>query len=249
MAPHLSEFLGTATLVLIGTSVSASAHLARTRGEGASWAIQCGGWALALFLAMWVAVPSGAHLNPAVTLALAAAGELGPGRILPHMGGQLGGALVGAALAVLAFLPHWRRTPAPDSIRAAMFPLPAVDAPFGNMLSAFIGSAMFVFAVFAVASRPWQPPEGMIAGSEAWRTDWWRFTAAAAMALFVIGVGPGGASGGAINPARDLAGRVVHAVLPVAGKEAGHWRGLVFCALGAVGGAVCGALLAKAVML
>ncbi|MBL9141511.1 MAG: aquaporin, partial [Phycisphaerae bacterium] len=230
MSPFASEFFGTAALVLIGNCASCSVLLARSRGENGGWLAVCAGWAFAMFVAVWIAVPSGAHLNPAVTVSMAATGELPAGTLWSHIAAQVLGACAGAALAALAFLPHWRLTSETARVQGSLFSPPSVRAPLANFFAVFLATFAYVFAVHAIIANPWQVPPGYIvqevdayAATGAWREQWWTFSSAVAIALGGVMLGMGGSSGGSINPARDIAGRAVHALLPLSGKGSTEW--------------------------
>lgn len=255
MSAFTSEFLGTATLVLLGGGCAANANLRRTAGEGGSWLAVCAGWAFALLVATWVAAPSGAHLNPVVTVALALTGGLEGGKVGGYVMAQLAGALAGALLVVLAFLPHWRATSDAARVRAALIPGGTVRAPLAGCIASAAGAFAFVFAVRAIVAHPWVAPPDLSAGvdsavfgdPEAWRDTWWRFSLAAGGVLGCVLLGLGGASGAVVNPAVVLAGRVAHSLLPLREKAPSEWGAGWLSIVGAFVGAALAAITAKVV--
>lgn len=254
MQPFVSEFLGTTALVLIGNCASASTLLARSRGENGSWLTVCLGWSFAMFVAIWIAVPSGAHLNPAVTASLAATGDLPAASLWKHISAQLLGAFVGAVVAAIVFLPHWRLTNEPARVQGSLFSAAPVHAPLANFAAVFVATFVYVFAVHAIIANPWQVPVGYgledgdaYTPAGAWRVQWWSFSGAVATVLGGVMLGMGASSGGSINPARDIAGRVVHALMPFAGKGRTEWGLLWIPVVAPILGAIAAASAAKAV--
>ncbi len=228
MNDFTSEFLGTAILVFLGKAVTANAMLSRTKGQGSSYAAVAAGCGLAMFVAGWAAVRSGAHLNPAVTLALAAYGRLPAADIPTYLSAQFLGALVGAALVAVQFLPHWRATEDPERVRAALVAVPGIRAPLSNLLAEAGATFAWVLAVLCMVLNPWaQDASSAMPGLGAAMTGseqhaMW-FIAAMSLAFTAVCLGPGGPIGVAINPARDLCSRVVHAVLPLPSKGSSDW--------------------------
>lgn len=252
MSPFISEFVGTAALVLVGNCAAASVLLARSRGENSGWLALCAGWAFAMFVAVWVAVPSGAHLNPAVTASLAATGELREGTLLGHVIAQLIGAIIGAVGAVLVYLPHWRLTHDPGRVQACLCSPPGVRAPLANLLAIAGATFIYVFLVHMIIADPWQVPVGFgVAGesasAEAWRSEWWAFSGAVATLFGGLMLALGGSTGGSMNPARDIAGRAVHALLPLPGKAGVDWGYAWVPVVAPLAGALAAAFAVKAV--
>jgi glycerol uptake facilitator protein len=229
--PFFGEFMGTLILVLMGNGVVAAVLLKRSKGEGAGWMAITAGWAFAVMAGVLTALACGspdAHLNPAVTLGAAvASGDYS--KVASYVPAQLLGAIVGAALVWLHYLPHWELTPDPAAKLGCFATSPAVRAPGANFLAEMIGTFVLVMVAFAIGSKavnaPFAPP---LVG----------------MLVWAIGLSLGGPTGYAINPARDLGPRIAHAVLPVAGKKGSDWGYAGIPILGPLaGGALAGAFV------
>src|SRR5216684_1718548 len=234
-SPFLGEFLGTMMLILLGDGVVAGVLLKRSKSEGAGWLVITAGWAFAVMAGVFTAIACGssdAHLNPAVTLGFAVrAGNFG--KCLPYIAAQLLGAMAGAALVWLHYLPHWRETPDAALKLACFCTAPAIRKAAANLVSEIIGTAVLVFVVGAIFSKSVAAggPGALgpyLVGSLVWG----------------IGLSLGGTTGYAINPARDLGPRVAHALLPVAGKGGSDWSYAGIPVVGPLlGGALAGWLL------
>jgi glycerol uptake facilitator protein len=242
MKPYLAELIGTALLILLGNGVVANVVLAKTKGNGGGWIVITAGWAFAVAFAVYaVGRISGAHLNPAVTLALASIGgfswQLVPGYILA----QLVGAMLGAALVYLAYLAHWPVTADPDAKLACFSTGPAIRNFGAAVTTEFIGSAVLVFGALAFG----RVGAGAATGQEAWAATvgTWFGPALIGLLVFAIGLSLGGPTGYAINPARDLGPRIAHAVLPIAGKGGSDWSYAWVPVVAPILGAVAGAQL------
>lgn len=251
MSHFVSEFLGTAVLVLLGNAIVAAVALTRTRAHGTGWPAVALGWGAALTIGAWIAAPSGAHLNPAVTIALACAGLVDPATLGSHVIAQLLGALVGALVTAVVFLPHWRLTEDSSRVLACFCSVPAVRAPLSNFLAETVGMFLFVLGVFAIAGHPWTPPEVYAPGMEglaledpSWRAAWWQFAGAVGLMLAIVLFSLGATMGGAMNPARDLSSRLVHALLPLPGKGPSDWGYAWVPVAGPILGALAGVMVA-----
>jgi glycerol uptake facilitator protein len=229
MSPFLAELLGTAILVLLGDGVVANVALARSHGHGGGWIVIATGWATAVFVAVYaVAGVSGAHLNPAVTLALALAGKFAWTGVATYVAAQLLGAFVGAALVWLAYRRHFDATSDVAAIRGVFCCNPAIrDLPH-NLLTELIATFVFVLAVLRIAA-----PASSLGALDALPV---------ALLVLAIGLSLGGPTGYAINPARDLGPRLAHALLPIAGKGASDWSYGVVTLAGPLLGAALAAL-------
>ena len=210
MSPLLAELLGTAILIVLGDGVVANVALSRSHGHGGGWIVVTAGWAMAVFVAVYaVAAVSGAHLNPAVTLALALAGKFGWQAVPGYMCAQLAGALVGAVLVWLAYRRQFDHTDDPAQKRGVFCTSPAIrDLPH-NLLSETIATFVFVLGVLQIAA----PAHGLGALD----------ALPVALLVLAIGLSLGGPTGYAINPARDLGPRIAHALLPVPHKRDSDW--------------------------
>jgi glycerol uptake facilitator protein len=216
MSPFLAELFGTAILILLGDGVVANVVLQKTKGNNSGWIVITAGWACAVTIAVYcVNSISGAHLNPAVTIALAAIGKFSWSQVLPYILAQILGGFIGGLLVWLAYLPHWAATPDPGSKLAVFSTNPAIRAPVPNFISEAIGSFALVLALLAVLS-----PANLVPGSDLAKGFG---PVLVGVIVWAIGLSLGGPTGYAINPARDLGPRLAHAVLPVAGKGSSDW--------------------------
>jgi glycerol uptake facilitator protein len=227
MTPFIGEIVGTAILLLLGDGVVANAILRGTKGEGAGWIVITLGWGMAVFVAVFsVGTFSGAHLNPAVTLGLAAAGKFDWVLVAPYMFAQMVGAMLGALLMFLVYRPHFRVTEDPTTKLAVFCTGPAIRHTGENFLSEVVGTFVLVFGVLYLAV-----PEVGLGAIDALPVG---------LLVLAIGLSLGGTTGYAINPARDLGPRIVHALLPIpGGKGPSDWGYAWIPALAPlVGGAV-----------
>ena len=219
MSPFAAELVGTALLMLVGTATNANVVLTDTKGHNSGWLVIATGWALAVYVGVVVANPfSGAHLNPAVTLALALAGQFGWAQVLPYVLAQLLGSALGSALAWLLFKDHFDRTPEPLLKLAVFCTGPAIRNHKLNLLNEIVGTLVLLLVVFYNnKTQPELTATHAAIGLGA--------VGALPVALLVwaIGLGLGGTTGYAINPARDLMPRLMHALLPIRGKGGSEW--------------------------
>jgi glycerol uptake facilitator protein len=210
MSPFVAEIVGTFLLLLLGDGVVANVLLARTKGHGSGWAVITIGWGLAVFVAVFaVAAFSGAHINPAVTLGLAAAGKFDWANVPSYLGAQFIGAAMGAVFVWLHYRPHFVATDDPDLKLAVFATGPAIRKPLSNLVSEVIGTFVLVFGVLFLAA-----PDIGLGALDALPVG---------LLVLVIGMGLGGTTGYAINPARDLSPRLMHAILPIPGKRDSDW--------------------------
>jgi glycerol uptake facilitator len=223
MQTVLAEAVGTMLLVLLGDGVVANVVLNRTKGQNGGWIVITVGWGVAVAMAVYaVGRISGAHLNPAVTIGLALIGSFPwvdvPGYVLA----QMVGGFIGAVLVWLAYLPHWKVTADPASKLAVFATGPAMRSPAANFITEVIGTAVLLFGVLAIAanaqtlSRPGDVDLSFVFS---------RGLQPLLVGVLVLGIGLslGGPTGYAINPARDLAPRLAHALLPIPGKGGSDW--------------------------
>lgn len=218
MSVYLAEFVGTMLLVTLGDGVVANVVLNRTKGHAGGWIVIASGWGLAVALAVYcVGWISGAHLNPAVTVALAALGQGGfswaqvPGYVLA----QLAGGLAGGVLVWLAYLPHWEVTEDRAAKLAVFCTGPEIRRSGANLLTEIIGTFVLVLGVLAILRPENLSPAG------GWDVGFGPLLVG--LIVGSIGLSLGGPTGYAINPARDLGPRIAHALLPIAGKGGSDW--------------------------
>jgi glycerol uptake facilitator protein len=218
MTAFIAEFIGTGALILLGNGVVANVVLTDTKGRNGGWIVITTGWALAVYVGVVIATPfSGAHLNPAVTIAMAVAGKLAWSSVLPYIIAQLLGAMTGAFLVWLVYRDHFNRTTDPGLQLAAFSTGPAIRDNFPNLLSELIGTFVLVFTVFYITGAEIMDSKTKIGlGS----------IGALPVALLVwsIGLSLGGTTGYAINPARDFGPRIMHFILPIKNKGKSDWR-------------------------
>jgi glycerol uptake facilitator protein len=216
MSPFLAELLGTMLLVILGDGVVANVVLNKTKGQNAGWIVITAGWAFGVTLAVYaVGSFSGAHLNPAVTIALAAIGKVPWGLVPVYVVAQMLGAFIGAGVVWLAYLPHWPVTEGKAAKLAVFCTSPAIRDANANLLTEIIGTFVLVLGVLAILTpKNLNPVHG-------WNAGFGPFLVG--IIVWAIGLSLGGPTGYAINPARDLGPRLAHALLPIAGKGHSDW--------------------------
>ncbi|MCF8258922.1 MAG: aquaporin family protein [Flavobacteriales bacterium] len=220
MSPFAAEFLGTMLLILMGGGVVANAILTGTKGNGGGWIVITVGWALGVFIGVTVAAPfSGAHLNPAVTLALALNGSFPWANVGMFVLAQLLGAMLGAGLVWLFYRDHFAATADKDAKLAVFCTAPAIRTLSTSFLCEAVGTFVLVYAILHVASPVLDGPNGdaVMVGMGS--------LGAIPVTLIVLAIGLslGGPTGYAINPARDLGPRIMHALLPIPAKRNSDW--------------------------
>ena len=217
MSPFIAELIGTMLLILLGDGVVANVLLNDTKGNNGGWMVITTAWGLAVFVGVTVAGPySGAHLNPAVTIGLAIAGKFAWASVLPYIAAQLIGAGMGAFLVWVMYKDHFNRNNDPGAMLACFCTGPAIRNYTSNITSEIIGAFVLVFTVFYITGAeitPTKVPVGL--GSVG--------AVPVAFLVWVIGLSLGGTTGYAINPARDLAPRIIHALVPIKGKGSSDW--------------------------
>lgn len=216
MSPILAEFFGTAILIVLGDGVVANVVLQRTKGNDSGWIVITAGWAFAVTIAVYcVNSISGAHLNPAVTIALASIGTFEWAKVPGYIAAQIAGGFVGGVIVWLAYLPHWKATPDAEGKLSVFSTTPAIRSPVANLLSETIGGFALVLALLAVLS-----PGNFVPGSDLAKGFG---PILVGVIIAAIGLSLGGPTGYAINPARDLGPRIAHSVLPIHGKGSSDW--------------------------
>ncbi|MFT3936868.1 MAG: MIP/aquaporin family protein [Chitinophagaceae bacterium] len=236
MHPFLGEFLGTAILIILGEGVVANVVLNKTKGQNSGWIVITFGWAIAVFIGIFVASHfSKAHLNPAFTLAAAYIGNGFSWADVPvYVGGQMLGAMAGALIVWISYKLHFIATPDADLKLAVFCTAPAIRSTPNNLITEMVGTFILVLAALYIAA-----PASTLGALDA-----------LPVALVVLGVGLslGGPTGYAINPARDLGPRIMHAILPIPGKRDSDWGYAYIPVLGPIVGAMLAGVVFKFLM-
>jgi len=227
MSPFLAEFLGTMILILLGNGVVANVVLDKTKGNNSGWIVITLAWAMAVFVAVYIASgASGAHLNPVVTLSLAALGKFAWTSVPMYIIAQFLGAMAGTTLVYIMYKQHYDETTDAGLIKATFCTEPAIRSTFHNLISESIGAFVLIFGILFLTSS-----ENSLGSLDALPV---------ALLVLVIGLSLGGTTGYAINPARDLGPRIMHAILPIKNKGTSDWS---YSWIPVVG-PICGGLLA-----
>ncbi|HET8826788.1 MAG TPA: MIP/aquaporin family protein [Terriglobales bacterium] len=234
--PIFGEFMGTMVLVVLGDGVVANVLLKKSKGENSGWIVIATGWGLAVVAGICTAVACGspgAHINPAITLAVAILSNKWA-NVGPFWIAQILGAFVGAILVWLVYLPHWKETPDTSAKLGIFCTIPAIRKLPTNFLCEMIVTILLVVVGFSFGSKE-LAPAGLAPGFSPW---FW------GVLVWVLGLSLGGPTGYAINPARDLGPRLAHAVLPISGKGRSDW-GYAFIPIVAplVGGALAAGIV------
>jgi len=228
-----AETIGTALLILLGDGVVAAVLLNHSKAQNSGWIVITWGWAIGVMVGVFaVGQFSGAHLNPAVTLGFAIEGRTDWEDVPKYFAGEFSGAFIGAILVYLSYLNHWRPTEDPGLKLAVFCTAPALRNTVTNLITEIIGTFVLVFGVmafFASKGVAADPLAGLL------------------VALLVLGIGLslGGPTGYAINPARDLGPRIIHALLPIPGKGPSDWGYAWIPVVGPLIGGTIAALLFK----
>jgi len=236
------EVIATAILIIMGGGVVANSNLKKSKAEGAGWVNITFGWGLGVFIAVVVAGDqSGAHINPAVSIGLAAAGLFPWASVPGYIAAQIIGAFLGGCVVFLVFKTHFDATDNPDVKLAIFSTMPAIPHKFYNMVSEVVGTFILIFVILYIAgpSLKISSVEDPVIGLGS--------LGALPVALLVVAIGMslGGPTGYAINPARDLGPRMAHYLLPISGKGSSGWH----YAWVPIAGPIIGALLAAALFL
>ena len=238
MSPFVAELVGTMILIILGDGVVANVVLQKTKGQNSGWIVITLGWALAVTIAVYLVNPiSGAHLNPAVPIGLASIGKFPWADVPVYIAAQMLGAMLGAAIVWVAYLPHWDVTEAAADKLAVFCTAPAIRRTLPNLLTEVVGTFVLVLGVLAILR-----PENLVPN-----TGFDKGFALLLVGLLVgaIGMSLGGPTGYAINPARDLGPRLAHALLPIAGKGGSDWGYAWIPVVGPLVGGGLGAMLFK----
>ncbi len=226
---YLAEFIGTAVLIYIGEGVNAGLNLNKSYSKDSGWIVVTVGWGLAVTFAIYaVGIYSGAHINPAVTLGFAAVGEFAWERVPGYILAQTLGAMLGATVVWLQYLPHWKATEDPDTKLGVFSTSPAIPSRYSNLLSEVLGTFLLLFALSYLGANEFSKGlNPLVVGA----------------LIVVIGMAVGGSTGYAINPARDFGPRLAHFLLPIAGKGKSNWPYSWIPVVGPLIGGVLGASL------
>lgn len=218
MSEFTAELIGTMFLILLGNGVVANVVLTGTKGHNSGWIVITTGWALAVFAGVVIAGPySGAHLNPAVTIALAIAGQFAWAKVPMFIAAQFIGAMLGAFLVFLMYKDHFFTTKDQGTKAAVFCTSPAIPNRLSNIISEIIGTFVLLFVIFYFTKGEVgadKTPIGL--GSLG--------ALPVAFLVWAIGLSLGGTTGYAINPARDLGPRIMHAILPIPEKGSSGWN-------------------------
>ena len=234
MTAFLGELIGTALLIILGDGVVANVVLQKTKGNGGGLISITFGWAMAVFVAVFsVAAASGAHLNPAITIAFAVLGKFDWALVPIYIAAQLIGAFIGAVIVWLAYRRHFDSTDAAADKLAVFCTGPAIRSTANNLITEAIGTFVLVFAVLEMVA-----PANSLGALNALPV---------ALVVLAIGLSLGGPTGYAINPARDLGPRVAHALLPLKNKGTSDWGYSWIPIVGPIIGALIAAFLFKAI--
>jgi glycerol uptake facilitator protein len=218
MNAFTAELIGTMLLIILGNGVVANVVLKGTKGHNAGWMVITTGWALAVYVGVVIAAPySGAHLNPAVTLALAIVGKFAWGNVAMFILAQLAGSIIGAVIVWLVYRDHFNSTNDPLAEMAAFCTAPAIHNRLYNLLSEIVGTFVLVFVIFYFTSAEITDKKTPIGLGSLGAIP-------VAFLVWSIGLSLGGTTGYAINPARDLGPRLAHAVLPLKNKCRTNWK-------------------------
>ncbi|UXE67375.1 MAG: aquaporin family protein [Chryseotalea sp. WA131a] len=229
MSPYLAEFFGTLLLILLGGGVNAAVSLKKSKSENGGWLMIAIGWGLAVMLAIYaVGGISGAHLNPAVTIALTINGSFASDMVLGYIVAQFAGAIAGATLVWLHYLPHWKETIDPSAKLGVFCNAPAIRNTFTNLVSEIIATTVLVLALLFIGANEFSKGlNPMVVG----------------LLIISIGLSLGGTTGFAINPARDLGPRIAHFILPIHGKGKSDWEYAWIPVVGPIIGGMLGAFI------
>jgi len=230
----VSEVIGTGLLILLGDGVVAGVLLSKSKAENSGWIVITFGWAMAVAMAVYaVGRFDGAQLNPAVTLGLAVIGTTHWSDVPAYIGGELVGAFIGAVLVYVHYSHHWAETADPGLKLAVFSTGPAIRNYALNFVSEVIGTFVLVFGVLAIGGNTAPGASGIT-------------PLLVGLLVFAIGLSLGGPTGYAINPARDLAPRIAHFLLPIPGKGSSDWSYAWVPVVGPIVGGILGALAEKA---
>ncbi len=211
MSPFIGEFVGTALLIILGDGVVANVVLNKTKGNNSGWIVIAFGWAMAVFIGVYASTKLGGsgHLNPAVTLAMAAFNDFDSSMLATYLLAQFGGAIFGGIIVWLAYKQHFDATTDGDAKLAVFCNAPAIRNTGYNLTTEIIGTFVLVFGALAMSN-----PTTSLGTLDALPVG---------LLVLAIGLSLGGPTGYAINPARDLGPRISHFILPIKNKRDSDW--------------------------
>ena len=208
------EFLGTFVMLLLGCGVVACVSLKKSKGESAGWIVVTIAWGLAVSVGVWIAGPfTGAHLNPAVSVGLAAAGKFPWSSVLPYVCSQIAGGIAGGVVVYLFYKDHFDATEDQATKLGVFATIPAIENHWRNFLCEIVGTFILVLVILFLGDKNNSSEVGL--GTIG--------AIPVGLLVVVIGMALGGTTGYAINPARDLGPRIAHAILPIKGKGSNQW--------------------------
>ena len=228
-----AEVIGTAILILLGDGVVAAVLLNHSKAQNSGWIVITFGWGMAVMVAVYaVGQFSGAHLNPAVTVGLWVNGNISGGDVPKYFIGEFLGAMLGAGLVFLAYFQHFAATEDPGLKLAVFSTGPAIRNPAWNLVTEILGTMMLLVGVLGITDPGNKGVGtaslgGLLVG----------------LLVLAIGLSLGGPTGYAINPARDLGPRIMHAILPIPGKGPSDWGYAWIPVVGPILGGILGALI------
>lgn len=230
MIQAFGEFFGTCILVLLGDGIVAGVSLNKTKSNGAGWVAVTFAWGFAVTIAVFLSgfMTPGAHLNPAVTIGVAMAGNFEWSMVVPFIIAQMLGGILGAVLVWLHYYPHWEATKDPATILGVFSTAPAIRHTWSNLLGEIIGTFVLVYGILAFGYNTFADGLNPIV---------------VGILIIVIGLSLGGTTGYAINPARDLGPRIAHFILPIANKGDSDWGYSWIPVVGPIIGGIIAALI------
>ena len=241
MSTFVAEIIGTFFLMLLGLGVNANVVLNNTkgfsRGTGGGWLLITTGWGLAVYVGVLIAAPySGAHINPAVSIGLAVAGEFPWTEVPNYILAQFIGAMLAAFLVWLNYRDHFNKTEEKELKLGVFSTAPAIPNTVLNFLAEVTGTFVLVFAVLYFTDATIQDSDAIIGLGSLGALP-------VALVVWSIGMSLGGTSGYSINPARDLGPRIMHAILPIKDKGGSDWSYSWIPVIGPITGGIIAALL------
>lgn len=237
MTPFIAEIIGTALLTLLGGGVGANVVLNKTLGHNSGWIVITTGWALAVYVAVVVVGPySGAHINPAVSIGLAIAGKFPWESVPAYILAQMIGAMLGSLIVWLMYKDYFDITKDSGSKKSVFCTAPAIRNLLSNLFSEIVGTFVLLFTILYFTNASTNDAQSVIGLGSLGALP-------VAFLVWAIGLSLGGTTGYAINPARDLGPRIMHAILPIKNKASNDWGYSWVPVLGPLVGACLAALL------